>query len=234
MGDSFDTPKCFSGDDSSRDLTSDFRFEGIHLRILVEILADYSSYWKEIAISLGLPDNEIRSITSMMHINRMNGCLFEVIQSWLTQKHKHIKPPTLEVLENTLRSATVGLGTKANDLKKELLEQGILEPKAEARNRSSVQIAKDDEQVFKILDQSRDTKIAEGDVYVLLGVNVSSTGSSGDTTYQWTKNGGNLDHNQQDHRYLGSEESIICVLCNILTVEGSYTCEVIILSLQSL
>ena len=216
-----------SNEESLRLLTPDFMFEENHVRILINTLADCSSCWEKIAISLGLLENDIRNIRSMLPNYDADLCLYQVINLWVMQKHEHTIPPTLKNLQNALRSAIVGLGAKANDLKEDILKHDILQPKVQPRDGSPIQT--EDEQILKILDQSQDTTITEGEGYVLLGIRVHSKTSSEALTYQWSKDGEKLkfdDDDKQSHRYHGSEEYIISILCDSLTVEGSYTCEI--------
>ena len=219
-GDSCTNSEGYSKEES---LTPDFSFEENHVRILTNTLADCSSYWEKIAISLGLLDNDIRNIRFMMPNDPLL-CLYRVINSWVMQKHGDTMLPTLKYLENALRSTMVGLGAKANDLREHLLKHGILQPRVQPRDGSPMQT--EDELILKTLDQSQDTTIPEGEMYVLFGVTKTSSRA---LTYQWSKDGEKLkfdDDDKQSHRYHGSEEYIISILCDSLTVEGSYTCEI--------
>ena len=85
--------------------------------VLTESLSGCSSKWKEIATSLGLPDNDIKNVIAMMHMYTPVMCLKEVLLLWILGKHKHAKPPTVEQLERALCSKTVGLGSEAYELR---------------------------------------------------------------------------------------------------------------------
>ena len=196
----------------------DFYFNDKHVSTLTEILTAHSSLWREIAISLGLPHNEISSIESMMHVYKVIGCLNEVLHVWVVQKYDYAKPPTLKYLETALRGETVGLGAEASILQEKLTERGIVPSGDEC----SIQVT-EDERVFKILDQTEETKVLEVDGYLLFGVDVSSSTNS-TLKYQWYKDGKEL--NDDSTQYYGSKESIISICIDTLTVEGSYTCKI--------
>ena len=195
----------------------DFYFNEKHVSTLTDILAVHSSLWREIAISLGLPHNEISSIESMMHMRKVIGCLNEVLHVWVAQKYDHAKPPTLKYLKTALHSETVGLGAEASDLQEKLTERGIVPSGDEC----SVQ-TREDKRLFKILDQTQETKVFEVDGYLLFGVDISSSTNS-TLKYQWYKDEEELNDRAY---YYGCKESIVSIFIDTPTVEGSYTCKI--------
>ena len=202
--------------------TPDFCFKDKHVSALTEVLAAHSSIWNTLAISLGLPKNEIDSITTLIHIHKLIGCLNEVLHVWVAQKYDCTKPPTLETLENALRSETVGLGAFANNLEENLIKKGILPSVGATRSVQSV-LPTQGELSLRILDQSHATKIQESENSVLLGVKAIGP-SEASLKYQWYKNGEELDDNKKHHKCNGSRECIIHISIDDLTVDGSYIC----------
>ena len=201
----------------------DFCFKDEHVSNLTDILAAHSSYWRQIAISLGLPHNEISSIESMMHVYKVIGCLNEVLHIWVMHKYDYVKPPTLNNLRNALCSEIVGLGVEATIIEEKLINRGIVS----LGGRSSVQraLSMEDEEVFKILGQSQDTTVFEDKQALLFEVKVSSS-LEDSLAYQWYKDGEKLDDSMRDCKCYGAKESIISIFIDIPTVEGSYTCEI--------
>ena len=198
----------------------DLYFNDKHVSTLTDILAVRSSLWREIAISLGLPYNEISSIESMMHVRKVIGCLNEVLHVWVVQKYDYAKPPTLKYLKTALRSEAVGLGVEASNLQEKLTERGIVP----SGDDSSVHTT-EDRRLFKILDQTQETKAPEVNGYLLFGVDVSSS-TKPTLKYQWYKDGKELnDDSEQDNCY-SSKESIISIFIDTPIVEGSYTCKI--------
>ena len=203
---------------SVKQLAPDIHFEDKHVAGLSNALASCSSYWREIAISLGLPHNEISSIESMMLVRKVIGCLNEVLHTWIIRKYDCAKPPTLKCLRSALRSEIVGLGVEANSLQEKLMKEGVLASKD--RSLIATALPKKDKNIFKIVDQSLDTIVSEDNSVLLFGVQVnSSPGTS--LTYQWCKDGKVLKLND---KYNGSRDGIISIYIDDLTVEGSYTC----------
>lgn len=222
-----------------------------HISDLTEILAGCSSKWKEIAISLRLPKNEIDNIT-MLSVSKPILCLNEIITSWIRGQYHSAKPPTLEVLKQALRSKTVGLGSEASNLKQNLATRmhGIIYPQEEL----FVEVRENSDK-FSIVGQTQDVIITEGN-YVLIHVQVQCHVScSSEPTYQWcVRNNVDLQP-PQSHRmsfyglsgvlisvdepmasedlfqpiqkghckhYHGMNDSILCILVSDLTFEESY------------
>jgi hypothetical protein len=93
-------------------------FEEFHIPVLTEILAEYSSKWEEFAVAFWLSSNKIENIRAMKCKPEM--ALKEVILSWILCEYEHAKPPQMRVLEETMRSTIVGLGSKANKIAEEV------------------------------------------------------------------------------------------------------------------
>lgn len=91
---------------------------------LTEILSGCTSKWKELATSLGLPDNEIKNILSKMHMYTPVMCLKEILLVWVMCKYEQSKPPTLDQLERALSSKIVGLGLQAFEHVENLTTEG--------------------------------------------------------------------------------------------------------------
>ena len=87
-----------------------------HVSILTEILADHSSKWKEIGISLNLSGNVLKDVQARMYMDSSKISLSEVLREWIVGNNPHAKPPTVGSLEETLGSNTVGLGKEASQL----------------------------------------------------------------------------------------------------------------------
>ena len=157
--------------------------------------------WKKVAIFLDLPHELINSIQSTN--NNEADCLRLVLHAWVTRKYDCAKPPTLKNLENTL--SKLGL-----DIYRKIGLKGMLK--------------KEERGTLSILDQSHSIKIHESNS-VLLGVVVSSV-SEASLTYQWYKDGEELNDAEQAHNCYGSEDCIMNIFADNLIVEGSYTCRI--------
>ncbi len=204
--------------------STDIYFEGKHIQFLTEVLASHSNLWREIAISLNLPENEVSTIVSMMHsYETVVICLNKVLHAWVTKKHEQTKPPTLENLKSALRSRTVGLGGAAHNLQEKIMEAGIIPSGDRVSYERALSI--EDVKTFKIVEQSHSTTVTEGDSTVLLGVKISLP-SDTPLKYQWYKDEKILVDNIRDHKCYGSQQSIICIFIHNLTVEGSYKCKI--------
>ena len=195
-------------------LAHNFCFEDQHISTLTEVLAPHSSRWKEIAISLQLPNNEIRRLVSMIHVLDTIGCLNEVLHIWVTQKYDHSKLPTFGSLESTLHSRTVGLGVEASNLQENLVKLGILSSE-DSDSVHSESGSVENESTF-IISQSCSSTIADGKCALFeVVVNASSETT---LSYQWYKNKEKLDYY--------SRECVLCISDVDLSMEGSYTCEI--------
>ena len=161
-------------------------------------------FWREIACFFDLPHDLIISIQST-NKNKVD-CLRLILDAWIMQKCDCAKPPTLENLESALSRLSLVLPWKYEYIQKSLIE---------LRTMSSVHTNKD---ILRILDQSQNIKIHENN-RVLLGVIVVSD-SEASITYQWYKDGEQLNH------CLGSQDHIISIFAGSLLWESSYTCRI--------
>ena len=103
-------------------------FTDQHIFVLTEILVKHSHMWFEIGVALNLPLNLLKNIRSS-YLTKPDLCVPEIISEWVSCKHEHAKPPTLESLKEALRSRLVKLVNVANSLDELLQEKGVyLEP----------------------------------------------------------------------------------------------------------
>ncbi len=189
-----------------------------HLSALTEVLVECSHKWREIAIFLNLPQYIIENIS---HKN-MSGILSlnKVLLAWLKRESSDSKLPTLESLEEALRSRTVGLGTDANNLRKDFLEQCsrstdcVQEPKRKMHK--GRKISKDKKE-FEIVSQTRDIEVKDSKS-VLFEVRMHVSGCADvSLEYQWYK---------YEEKVMSGKGCMLCIPRVDLTAEGSYTCEI--------
>ena len=174
-----------------------------HVPALTEMLAGHSSKWREIATALWLPSNTIENIIAMNCKPILS--LKEVILSWVVGEFKYSKPPTLQNLQEALRSQTVGLGNVANTLQIDKMI-GKTNSKIEARD--------EDIQIINHKDDHFD--LTEGSC-ILLGIQVSG---DHEVNYQWSKK----DKHSGNFNDIYSSESIVYIFVEDLTSEGYYRC----------
>ena len=91
-----------------------------HIPVLTERLISCAGKWLEISIVLGLPEHVRKDLHVMSVTSNSIACLNRLLWEWIVEKHSYAKDPTLENLEQALRSRAVGLGREANDLRKSL------------------------------------------------------------------------------------------------------------------
>ena len=93
--------------------------------ILVEILADHASNWRMIGGQLGFVQHELDNIVAKVAaLEAPHGYLSRMLDTWSywpVENHKQC--PTIEALEQALRSKTVGLGSVASELKSNFLQK---------------------------------------------------------------------------------------------------------------
>ena len=188
-------------------------FEERHVSILTEILATCAAKWNALSISLGLPEHVRTDLRLVLHTHDSIACFNRVLWEWIVGNHAHAKDPTLENLEETLKSLTVGLGREADRLRDSLSQSGILfetadeEPLPQKRPRlGDISIAR----------QSSDSIVAEGKS-TLLEVQAVTSGDTS-ISYQWFKDGCCLGEQCQ--------EEILCISNSDLSSKGTYTCQV--------
>ena len=183
-----------------------------HVSALTEILAGYSSKWKEIATALWLTNNKIENIIAMNCKPIL--ALKEVLLSWVVGECEHSKPPTLQNLKEALRSQIVGLGNVASTLQ---IDEIIAN---EGKPISKIEDSGEDIQIISPVD------ITEG-CGVLLGINVYGYH---EINYQWSKkdeHSGNFKNISKSNIYSHCNKSILYIFVKDLTVEGYYKCMVI-------
>ena len=199
--------------DSLVDMTNEggYRKRGIfkefEVPALTEALAGHSSKWEVIAISLGLPDNKIKNISAKNVSKPIEVALNEVLLSWVRGEFEHAKPPTMENLQKSLRSNTVGLGALSN--KVELVNS--------QRIKHSVCDIFEEFRIFSIINYTKHVDVTEGN-HALLEVQISNHKA----TYVWTHYNVDLNVNSS----LGSCDCILCILASDISSEGYYKCKV--------
>ena len=175
-----------------------FVFKEFEVSTLTEMLAGQSSKWEVIAISLGLPDNKIKNIAAKNVSKPVEISLNEVLLSWVRGEFEHAKPPTLENLQEALRSEIVGLGALANNLR--------------VADNHSLLYSEIEDDISGIIDQSKQVVVTEGN-YALLEVQCSGDHK----TYQWSRG---------ERILCIGEERILCIFAKDITSEGYYQCRV--------
>ena len=186
-----------------------------HVSVLTEILASCSYKWREIRISLNLPTSVEKNIQRRMHMYEDGVCLNKVLQEWVVEDHEYAEDPTLENLENALRSELVGLGDVANMLKENLMEVGVnIQPDERAFDLSHVEKPLFDEVVW-----SCETEVADGKSTLL---EVQASPCDATISYQWMKNGHPM---HDDQYYHGTDKPVLCISNAILASNGTYSCE---------
>ena len=102
-------------------------FQERHISALTEILAGHSvsRKWENIGVSLRLPTDTLKYISTLIHTKDLKMSLKDVLEQWIVRQHEHAKPPTVENLKAALRSQTVNFGKVANQLDDDLSKHGI-------------------------------------------------------------------------------------------------------------
>ena len=185
-----------------------------HISTLTEILAHQSSKWQNIGLSLNLPENSLRRISSLMHIDDLAISLSKVLYQWIVGQHEHAKPPTVENLKGALRSQTVGLGSVANQLDADLAKHGIC-----LNDDDTSSLAKRpclEAPLLKIVNPSLDgivkSTLLEAQVAIRQDISIS---------YQWLKDSLPLEEGEV---FIGCNKPILC-LNNTWIAEGIYVCK---------
>ena len=178
-----------------------------HISKLATILTACAGKWEELRIILGLPDH-IRKDLQLVFISHSSiACFSRLLREWIVGEHDYAKDPTLENLEEALRSEVVGLGNEANQLRNKLHQSGIMfvsdeEPTPQKKLRLEIGITR----------QSCDTVVTEGKS-TLLEVQAVTSGETS-ISYQWFKNGCSL-----------GEDNILCIGYSDLSSKGTYVCQ---------
>ena len=186
-------------------------FKETHVPALSKVLAEHSSKWDQIALSLNLPDNEIEVIRDTVSKPIMR--LARVLSAWI----EYTEAPTLTVLEKALGGRIVGLRAKANSLRDDLAKQGV----TFSSHGLSLEVGPEKEKNPKEYCQTRTVNVTEGNI-ALLEVQVSS--SIGTQYYRWYKKRGDNFFESISSSEEYDNEHILSVSVDDLTVEGSYKC----------
>ena len=203
--------------------STDFGEQDVFL--LTEALAGCSSKWREIGISLGLPNNELENI-AMTHSKPIL-CLNAVLTSWVVSKFPYTKPPMLKSLEESLGSQIVGLGREASTLR-DSLEKIIAANTREVcpfleQLDSGTKDSKEDSEAFGIIDQTPKANSAEGKS-VLLEVRVRAPFEA-NLTSKWYCDGEYRRGGSIMNSFEGVHVFLKCISACDLTAEGTYICK---------
>ena len=199
--------KCVAG--TKRPRTQNV-FTEQHISKLTNILTACAGKWEELRIILGLPDH-IRKDLQLIFISHSSiACFSRLLREWIVGGHDYAKDPTLENLEEALRSEVVGLGNEANQLRNNLRQSGIMfvndeEPTPQKKLRL-------ENWPLGITRQSCNTVVTEGKS-TLLEVQAVTSGDTS-ISYQWFKNGCCL-----------GEDNILCIGYSDLSSKGTYVCQ---------
>ena len=96
-----------------------------HIPILIEKLAACAGKLSEISIVFGLPEHVRKDLLIISTTGSSISCFGWLLREWIVGKHSGAKDPTLENLEEVLKSQAVGLGGEANQLRSSLAQSGI-------------------------------------------------------------------------------------------------------------
>ena len=200
---------------TKRSRNSSFTLSENHLSILTEILADNSSKWKVIGISLNLPFKVLEEIKDYMH-KSSNISLYEMLREWVAGNHLHAKPPTVDSLEETLGSKFVGLFKEARQLQKNMEKhiQQVEGPFTSAKRMRLKCLP------LEIVFKSCNIRITESNS-ALLEVQASIV-SDETISYQWMRNGSPLSDGL---RYSGTRKEILYIRSATIKSGGSYVCK---------
>ena len=202
-----DTPVPMLSDDPNT-----YLFTESDVPDLTEILADIAYKWKEISLSLNLPENIRSDIATTQLLTKSNIiCLSSVLLEWIVGKYNSTDPPTLENLRKALVSKIVGQAKEAAQLQ-DIIWNRRNSPSSQQHDLPSIEIAR----------QSRAIKVAEEKSTLLEVQPVSVCGRT--IFYQWIKDGYPLTDDMSEY-YLGTNKSILCVNKANLASNGTFTCE---------
>ena len=181
------------------------------LSILMESLSKISNKWQEIAVSLGLQENEqadCKEETNTISLSRSIGF-------WIANRSK----PTLKKLTHALSSATVGRKNISKEVEGRILTARFTS--CSQNKSSSASVSKSStksSQTPRIVSQSLPTEVADGKSTLL---HVQARPSESVVSYQWNKDGHPLANSS---RYSGVDEDILVVRHASQGTEGEYTC----------
>ena len=196
-------------------------FQERHISALTEILACHSvsSKWENIGVSLRLPTDTLKYISTLIHTKDLKMCLKDVLEEWIVRQHEHAKPPTVEYLKAALRSQTVNFGKVANQLDDDLAKLGIY-----FNDEDLSSIAKRPHLDTPLLDivSSLDTLVQE-DKSTLLEVQVEARHGT-NVSYQWLKDDRTL---KEWEDFIGIKKPILCINNSCISKSnGAYVCKI--------
>ena len=190
-------------------------FEEWHVSILTEVLATCAAKWNAISIYLGLPEHVRTDLRLVLHTHDSIACFNRVLWEWIVGNHAHARDPTLENLEDALKSLTVGLSSEANHLRDNLTQKGLFvtdeEPALWKKPRLQVS-------PLEIVSQSGDTVVTDGKS-TLLEVQAAALCDANIVSYLWLKDGRHFEKSNQ------FRDNILCVNNSSLSSKGTYTCQ---------
>ena len=172
---------------------------------LTELLVEVSDVWFDVAISLGLPQHEIKNCKG--ENNKIS--LFQILGFWIANNSE----PTLKKLTDTLCSEIVARTAAAEKITRKFMEAKRMS-KGNTNCKSIITPT-----TPRIVSQSLPTEVADGKS-TLLQVQASPRES---VSYQWKKDGQPLANSS---RYSGVDEDILVVSHASQGTEGEYTCQV--------
>ena len=181
------------------------------ISLLTKLLTKVSHKWLEIAISLGLQENEQADCKG--ETNTIS--LSQSIGFWIANSSK----PTLKKLTNNLSSATVG----RKNISKEVEERFLTarSTSCSQNNNPSASESKSStksSQTPRMVSQSLPTEVTDGKSTLL---QVQARPRESVVSYQWNKDGQPLANSS---RYSGVDEDILVVRQASQGTEGEYTC----------
>ena len=184
------------------------------VNILTELLVEVSDVWFDIAISLGLPQHEIKNCKG--EDNKIS--LFQILGFWIANN----SVPTLKKLTNTLCSEIVARTAVAEKISRKFMEakrisKGNTMSKNLAKSKSTKSTISP--ATPRIVSQSLPTEVADGKS-TLLQVQANPRES---VSYQWKKDDQPLANSS---RYSGVDEDILVVRHACQGTEGEYTCQI--------
>ena len=181
------------------------------ISLLTELLSKVSHKWLEIAISLGLQENEradCKGETNTISLSRSIGF-------WIANSSK----PTLKKLTNSLSSATVG----RKNISKEVEERFLTARSAScSQNKnlctSEYKSSTKSSQIPRIVSQSLPNEVADSKSTLL---QVEARPRESVVSYQWNKDGQPLANSS---RYSGVDEDMLVIRHASQGTEGEYVC----------
>ena len=187
-----------------------------HVPILTEILTACAAKWEVLSISLGLPEH-VRTDLNIVLLNTRSSiaCFSKLLREWIVGRHEHAKDPTLENLEEALKSHMVGLGSEANRLRDNLTQKWLFmtDEQPTLRKKPRFQVSP-----LEIVSQTCDTVVTEGKS-TLLEVQAASLCDANVVSYLWLKDGCHFEKSNQ------FRDNILCINDSSLSSKGTYTCQ---------